>query len=178
MLNAKAVAWTAYLDAHAVLLPDFTKRVRSLKTCYRVAQVGFLILLADSHVIAHAADNTAIAAPPVHLATFVIFGLLGWLGLKAACMIHTAWLYANWGYSASSLQRIYKSYIGNVLPSGTLICINCRNDVHKQGEGSSRKPIKYYRVQRGSCTCPSCGFKLWPKCTRLSALFQNLDSRL
>ena len=178
MLNAKAAAWTAYLDTHAVLLPDFKERVRVLKARYRVAQIGFLILLADSHFIAHATGKATEVASPVHLATFVLFGLFGWLGIKAISLLHIAWYSARWGYSASSLQRIYKNHRDNVLPSGTLTCINCRNEVWKQGEGAGRENIDTRKVQRGACQCQSCGFQLWPGCSRLSALFQNLDSHL
>ena len=178
MLNSKAAAWNAYLDTHAVLLPDFNERIRKLKSIYRVAQVGFLILLADSHVIAHATDKASEVTSPIHLATFLAFAATGWLGIKAASSLHAAWYTARWGYSASSLQRIYKSHRANVLPSGTLICINCGSDVWKQGKGATRETIDSKKVQRGACQCPSCGFKLWPSCSRLSALFQNFDSRL
>ncbi len=175
ILNPRAVAWSSYLDTHSELLPAVKSRDRAARYAYQIGQVGLIALIASSHVIANASVGLTGALANLGAAGIPCLGLVGWLGIKVIAQLHEAWRESRWGFSASSLQKIYKAQPDAYDPCGKLRCINCRHTLPKANQ--SAKP-NCAKVSPLAASCGCCGFKLWPGCSKFSALIQNHNGPL
>lgn len=175
ILTPQAAAWASYTDTHTELLPAITKRAGAVRLGYRVAQIGFIVLLANSQIIANAAVGQPHALHNLGPAGLPLVGAAGWLGLKALASLHGAWREVSWGFSASSLQKIYKAQPDSYDQQQQLRCINCRQTLQAQSSNDTRFMAP---VCTHGASCPNCGFKLWPGCSSLAALLENARGSL
>lgn len=175
ILNSQAAAWSSYIDTHHDLLPAVKDCDAVVRNAYKIGQYAFIGLIAGSHVIANASERMSTAFSSLETAYLPVLSIAGWLVIKAIAHLHMALREAKWGFSASSLQKIYKAQPGSYDTEGWLRCINCGHKVHDTN--SSTKP-RYTKVKPLGSTCQCCGFNLWPGCNKVSALIQNHNGSL
>ena len=171
IFNPQAAVWSSYIDTHAELIPAFEKRDSATRCAYQIGQVGFVVLIASSHVIANAGvgiNGALHELPPMSLPSL---GIAGWMVIKGLATFHEAWRNSSWGFSASSLQKIYKANPDAYDKCGNLRCINCQRTLWPDSQADHRY---HEKVRAVGAKCDKCGFKLWPSCSRLSATLQNL----
>lgn len=175
ILNSQAAAWSSYLETHSELLPAVKSRDRAARYAYQIGQVGLIAVIASSHVIANASVAMTGALSSLGPVGQPGLSIAGWLGIKGIAHLHEAWRESRWGFSASSLQKIYKAQPEAYDAEGMLRCINCRNQLRIATQSDTPHDAKV-RPMAASCEC--CGFNLWPGCSKFSALIQNHNDPL
>ena len=171
IFNPQAAVWSSYIDTHTELLPTVKKRDSAARCAYQIGQVGFVVLIASSHVIANADAGLGGAVQGLGPMGLPSLGLAGWIGIKVLACFHEAWRDSRWGFSASSLQKIYKAQPGAYDTNGKMRCINCQHTLLPE----SLTDRRYSNVVLpDGAECRHCNFKLWPSCSKVSALIQNL----
>ncbi|MEQ6438155.1 hypothetical protein V8Z74_24545 [Comamonas sp. w2-DMI] len=167
------------MDIHSDLLPTVMQRAKSAKIGYQIGQIGMLATISNSNLFAHTPSFASEHVTNTNSFMMLAVAGLAWLGLRTAASIHVAWRETCWGYSASSLQKIYKNRRANYDAQGRLKCINCHLPLEEaETQASGRNDAFGQRVSHLPGQCSHCQFKLWPGTTRLSALLKNLDSSL
>lgn len=175
ILNSQAAAWSSYLETHSELLPAVKTRDRAARYAYQIGQVGLIAVIASSQVIANASVGATGALSNLGPAGLLGLGLAGWLGIKGIAHLHEAWRETRWGFSASSLQKIYKAQPDAHDTQGKLRCINCRHPLQTAKQSATPHSAQ---VMPMAASCENCGFKLWPGCSKFSALIQNHNGPL
>ena len=107
--------------------------------------------------------------------TILLNGVAGLAAIAVLNTAHSVWRQTHWGFSASSLQKIYKAQPLAYDTDGQLLCINCQQPVKQASiQGGALNQL----VDTAGAECQTCGLLLWPKCTRFTAILQNVQARL
>ncbi len=177
ILNPQAIAWSSLQEIHTELLPTVMQRAKRARIGYQVGQIAVLATISNANLFAHTANLSSVGVS--NTASLLMLAMTGvaWFGLRALASVHVAWRESTWGYSASSLQKIYKSRPENYDPEGRLKCINCGLSL-QASEESAEMDVFDHAITHHAVQCVHCKMKLWPGTTRLSAFLKNLDSRL
>ncbi len=153
---------------------DLHQKVKTRASCvlkyYKATQIAALIASGCLAVMADAyAQSTLVIA---NSSSCIGLGGIGILALGALGHVHSLISQTKWGYSASSLQYIYKAQPDNYNADGQLVCINCKANLPTP----SLLTAMLQRKPDAGCSCGNCGFKLWPQSRAIGQLFHRVSN--